>query len=686
MKRIKTSIKILVFILVLTITAAGGAAVLIYKYLPEDKVIHFITEKAESILKMDVNIQGINYNLDGISVYGVTIKDTDSKFKLMTIEKTDLSFSLIHLLKKELKLENLVIHRPTINLKFENEKINLEENINKIISSNSITSNIKVELPDIEIQNAMIIFTSVDDLLKPLNGSYTLSTNISIDQDNKTITFINSEATLPSGRGNINGNFILNYSSDITFSGNANITKFNFPWIYNFTGDKNFLPFSSGFAEINEFLFSVKDKTIAGKFSASTVLKDSNSIKGTGKFKYSIDKYLLHFEDLDASIGEDSVYLTDLYINTKYSSVSFNASKISSKIKNFRYFIDIPYQLYGYVSGNLSYFKKINANLSINAGWDLRNKTITDFKTDLIIKDNSFKKENIPFKLFDSPSKISIAANGDNFDNFVTYIYIDDFNTSKIIGENSNNNGSSPPDIPVKLSGKIYINNVIHKEYTLKNSFIDYNISNNIININKAVTNFENTKLEANGVLNLRSPSNGRINLQFNAFKIQNISKYAEKFKNRLFGIAKGKISLGFSLKNISKTFKGNAEFSITNGKMLNTGLQNALGIFLEPLKYKLRDLEFNTIYGNLNISGDSYTVNSFVFNSREIRMSVNGKFNGGFSGNLDINVEFNDDFIKEIPNIAYLQLNKYKSGLWYTIPLKVNGDITNSDNFKILK
>jgi len=137
----------------------------------------------------------------------------------------------------------------------------------------------------------------------------------------------------------------------------------------------------------------------------------------------------------------------------------------------------------------------------------------------------------------------------------------------------------------------------------------------------------------------------------------------------------------------LTKSLKGKMEFTIQNGKVANTGIQNGLGIWLSELKYKLKDLEFNTIHGNFNIAGNNYYINAFSFTAPDIRLNLEGYLNRNLEGDMKMDLEFTKNFILDLPNPAFLQLNKYKRGGWYSIPFQIKGkDITESKNITRLR
>jgi len=153
-----------------------------------------------------------------------------------------------------------------------------------------------------------------------------------------------------------------------------------------------------------------------------------------------------------------------------------------------------------------------------------------------------------------------------------------------------------------------------------------------------------------------------------------------ENRTGRIFGNAKARGNLRFNpfLQNIEDSLQGKCDFQISNGKIANTGIQDQLGIFLDPLKYKLKDLEFNTISGSITISGKSYRFNPLVFTSPDIRLMAEGSVTNKDTLDSKITLEFDNTFIQDLTNpAAMLALNRYKKGKWYTRHFAIKGNIS---------
>ena len=96
-----------------------------------------------------------------------------------------------------------------------------------------------------------------------------------------------------------------------------------------------------------------------------------------------------------------------------------------------------------------------------------------------------------------------------------------------------------------------------------------------------------------------------------------------------------------------------------------------------------MKDLEFNKIYGNISFDRNNYIIRSFIFNSEDIRLKIQGPINDKLdTTRLDINLEFTDHFIQDLPAVA-LGLRGNKRGQWYIIPFIAQGNITEGKNIK---
>jgi len=222
--------------------------------------------------------------------------------------------------------------------------------------------------------------------------------------------------------------------------------------------------------------------------------------------------------------------------------------------------------------------------------------------------------------------------------------------------------------------------------YSFGKTTAGYTLARKRLQVGPIQTEFMGGEIRGRGTIDFNSPVTPvDCTVAFERLRVQNISRMSERFKDRMFGLASGNAEIGFSLSeniDVRKSFRGKMEFTIDRGKLVDTGIQNGLGILLSDLKYKLKDLEFSKIYGNFTIAGSDYQINSFLFSAPDIRLRLDGHINNELEGDLKIDLEFTRQFIQDLPNPVLLQLNKYKRDRWYVIPFQSKGkDVTDSKN-----
>ena len=259
--------------------------------------------------------------------------------------------------------------------------------------------------------------------------------------------------------------------------------------------------------------------------------------------------------------------------------------------------------------------------------------------------------------------------------------------------------------IQSEISGLAEIENLDIDEYNLSNFYLNYSFVNGILNLNRINCKFSGGNIDANGFLDIKSNiPYVDLKLNFSDVKVQDVTKYNNDLAGRFFGTAKGNANIEFRIekgKSLFESLKAKMEIEVDKGKLVNTGMQEGLSVYLSELKYKLKDIEFNKIYGNFSILENNCYINSMLFNSPDVRLKVNGYFifpegdGKKYPGDLKYMLEFNDYFIQDIPNLPQAQLigkllkipALKKEGDWYIMSFKDKGDdITNSKNIKPLE
>ena len=215
---------------------------------------------------------------------------------------------------------------------------------------------------------------------------------------------------------------------------------------------------------------------------------------------------------------------------------------------------------------------------------------------------------------------------------------------------------------------------------------LQYLLAGSSVTINGFQFMYADGKISGSGTMTTgRGAPQGSLKLNIAGLLMQNAIAFNEKIRNRFFGLVNGKAAIDFEISDkILDTARGNAEFTIDKGKLVDTGIQDGLGLLLSELKYKLRDLEFNKIYGNFDIRGTNYQIHSFIFNSNNVRLKMTGTFNKKLIANpLNITLEFTREFIQDLPGMITIGLNKYLKGDWYIMPFIQTGDMMNGNNLR---
>jgi uncharacterized protein involved in outer membrane biogenesis len=347
----------------------------------------------------------------------------------------------------------------------------------------------------------------------------------------------------------------------------------------------------------------------------------------------------------------------------------------------------------GVMAGELSYDNKaLSARVAIkNGSFGEKGSVISGLNETFVVNSGVMKKENISVNIMGYPAKVSIATTDRKFRKFALNI-----ETPKLKVDTEETKATSDPagyllkDSEIEVSGRISIGEASFGQTNIHDTQVYYRLQQGRILINRFTSKIHSGQIMGAGRI---SPEKKGINLDidvaFDRLKVQSLTAQSEKFKDRFFGMASGRLSLGFTVsdrKDFMKSLQGRGDVRIQNGKIANTGIQNGLGTWLAELRHKLKDIEFSDIHGNFQVDGGRYQINSLSFKAPDIRLDVSGNVQHDLQGDLKIDLQFNRNFIIDLPNPAFLQLAKYKKGGWYSIPFEVRGkDITDSKNMRRL-
>lgn len=712
MKRIKTlPFKRFITILASLLATFILAGILIILFFPKQKIIGLVSDGVENTIGKKIIIKSIDISFNGIILKDIVLthKDTTSKIdkkdlpkngknsknidktkKTLVIKKIiepiirakeiRLGFSFWSLLDKEFVINQISVIDPQLKLTIDNDKkTNIDDIIKKIEEAGKKGKKTKIE--SIKIRNLSLTIESTEKNIKILNGTHKIDSNIELKNDHATVDSLKIE--LHQKRGIIKANLKINIKKAEITDGTINVKNGNPQWIYEHI--KVNLPYYNINGELTNFRF--KDKVIDSQVKASSSLKGIPHkllVESFGRIDLNKDTVLL--SDTNGKINTSEAVIQKIYFSLKNILYDISVPKCSVNFSDIKPLATIiPNKLYGTYNGSFYYkYGKISATGKVsNVLYDLKKKFLSGLTMNISITNNIFKKEDVICYIMNQPGKVSFASTDGKLERIFLNVGFDTFEYK------TNPKDTTPTDLSVdlgfKVTGKVSINKLIYNEYKFFKITSNYSISNNNLNYSRSKLNFLNGNVYMQGNIGLTKDPVVKSMITFNNVKMQQVSQFSKKLKNRLFGTAKGQANISFHLnKKILKDVTGTLDIHATKGKIVNTGIQNGLGIFLTELKYKLRDLEFKTVYSNIQMNKSIYKINSFVFNSDHIRLKMKGIVNYElFAKNLNMNLEFNEYFIQDLPVAVRVAMRKWLNGKWYIVPFTINGDISDSKNIK---
>jgi len=701
--------------LVLAVTAAIAASLIFYLY-PKDSVLSMIKAGAEKALKRQVSIDSLEYSIRGVLLNNVSVYENlpDGKSaELARAEEAVIRFSLLSMLKKDFRIDTVAFKKFRIVWEFTKDGDNNLKRLFNDISQGSDTSSgaTKVHVSKLLLYECSFILLNPPQSYKPLEGEYVVDATVNIEESGK-LSVTNSRIVLPEKRGELYPEIAINTSGEFNIQGNTKAVNLDIPWTYGFARSRVNLPFQTVNCSIDNL--SITKKAVKGH------VKGNSSLKGTGKIlnvdgwcTVDIPARMIYLSSITGKLADSTARLDSMNISSSTGGgiKKFNASDFSIDLADARSFSNIvPSGLYGRARGNLSYDgKSYSGKIELSgSGYTGNAEIVSDINTVIDINNGIIKKESIPCRIFGNSSTISVATTDSSFTNFYLIIRSDRIEADKIkfskpgSGRDTSDSdkSSGSPDsrgsrpgqginIGINIAGKVQVKELVYEDYTFRNIDSDFRASGSTVKIPGLTADIFSGKLYGSGKIDISGNTPyAQIQVRYNNIKVQDIAINNENMKDRFFGFADGTANLNFQVReNMLSTFRGNTTFSITRGKVVNTGVQNGLIIFLAELRYKLKDLEFQKIYGNIDINKNIFTINSFIFNAEDVRLLMNGEVNSELiANNMSIKLEFNNHFIKDIPRPAVTVLGEYLNGNWYTIPFAASGSLTDSKNIKMLK
>ncbi len=687
MKPVKKPFKIGIIVTCAALAALAGAFAAVYYFFPIEKVKTIVAKQAEASLARAVSIGHIRYGIHGLHLSDITVFDglSEKDPTLAKISECHLGIHLRSLLSFQMNFDFIHLEGLSLDIVYANGISNLERFIDDY-NKTPITTKIDV----VRFRDARISLKNPPESMKPLSGTYRLSSTIDISSKDAT-TARNTIIHLPENRGTIQSERIDIAAKDGGFLLKTNVAleRCSLLWVYGWKSGAP-LPFRTFDGTIDDLIITARE--IKGKVKGSSQLASGKTIAVDGACTVTIPTKHTLITNTECRLGNSSANVKVLSIPSNGSIDRLVIQKLTADIQDIQPLIGfLPTHVRGTVSGNFSYENGVvNADIKISGGAiGIDGKIARNINETIQITNNTFRKENIAVTILDTPCTLSIATAGNMFNSFIINASAKEMTIDTDSSKDDKINLAEIA-IPIAIQGNIAIEKLFIDKYTFSSAKAAYAAKGTHIAINSFSAKCFGGEIEGRGaVIGTKNDADIETTFTFKKIKVQQIAELHETIKNRFFGTAHGKSEIAFRSGKDSealKSMKGRIEFTIDNGKLVDTGLQNGLGTVLSEMKYKLKDLEFSKIAANLSILGSNFYVNHFEFFAPDVRLKLEGYFNKELEGDLKLNLEFNKNFIQDVPNPALLQLNKYKQGGWYIIPFAMKGSITKGENYKKLK
>jgi hypothetical protein len=676
-------LKILLIVIAASVLVITTGTAILIKFYPTEKILKLITTKAEAALGRKVSVKDIGYGFGGVVLTGVTVHESDENSPVLaSVEKADLRISFLSLLKLELDFDSITLKQARCNIVFDDKG---ESNLGKLVSTlkGGGESGVTAKISKIRLIGANLTLSNPPSYLAPLAGGYEIDALVHIG---KNIEVSDCSIRLPHPRGKVHPDLTIKILKDnFEISGKVKLENAAIPWVYQW-GSNVTLPYNVANGMVRKLV--ITKSYVRGDVSATcTLLNSPKLVIADGYCKVDIDGRTVFIGRTQGAIEKSSFYIDGLHFTFDGKLISFNIRNIDARMADVMPLLKfIPPKIYGSVEGNLKNAAGLyNGNLVLNGcGYDPDTKIISDLNARISITNNMFKATGIPFNFYGNPCALSIASTESSLSKLFINVGAEKIvlDTEKIKISQSND----PVNIPVEINGIVNVAQLTYGQQRFSNIQLQYRLSGGTCAIKGFQFIFAEGRVSGDGNILLgKGAPTASLSIRVVNLAMQNAFAISDKMRNRFFGLVSGSAKIEFEVSSrILQTARGNAEFTLEKGKLVDTGIQNGLGLILSELKYKLRDMEFNKIYGNVDIRGITYLINSFIFNSNNVRLKINGTIDQKLvAAPLHINLEFTREFIQDLPGLITLGLNKYLKGEWYILPFIMSGDITDGKNVK---
>ncbi|HSV96194.1 MAG TPA: AsmA-like C-terminal region-containing protein [Spirochaetota bacterium] len=689
MKR-KKVLKITIVILLLLMLALAGGVVLLYNFYPKDSVLTILSAQAGKELKRTIVIETLDYSLRGIVLHKLKLhngaKDCPGVFA--SADDAIVRFSLLKLIfKREFDINFVNIVGLNLNICYRDGASNLE-NLIADLSTDDSTS-FAARLDTIRLSRARISLRNPPSYLKPLEGEYLVDGIIDFTGE-KSLTFSDAAITLPEKRGTLFPDLrIILLKNDFEISGTVSLERCALGWVYRWGTDLT-LPYQDFSGKVTNL--KISRRSVEGSPRGTSILPGNRPLMVNGFCRVNIDGERVFISNTQGSVLSSSFLIEDFLFDFHGNIRKFSIKNIDARIDDIRPVLPfLPEELNGTAKGSLALTESgYNGTLQINAGYGQGDAIVKNAHATVTISANRIQWTPAKALLFNQPFDITFSSTDGAFRKFQINASGAEFilpqNLKKTITQKPPDTQKTMTELPFDVSGTVSVGTLTIDQFSFGRTSAVYSLSRKRLSFGPVQSEFMGGEVRVKGSVDLAHPNTMvDCSVNFDRLRVQNLSRLSERFKDRIFGLASGNAELNFSLsENIEfhKSLRGKMEFTIDRGKLVDTGIQNGLGILLSDLKYKLKDLEFSKIYGNFTISGNEYQINSFLFSAPDVRLKLDGYINTELEGDLKIDLEFTRQFIQDLPNPVLLQLNKYKRDRWFVIPFQSKGkDVSDSKN-----
>lgn len=686
--------KILLLIPLTLIILSALTVTAIYHFFPKEKILAYIAAEAEKVIEKKVEIRDLSYGLTGISLTGISITDSDKKEVVLKIEEATLGFSLRSLLSDEFEITGIYLTSPSIKLEFDSDgKSNIEKMIDLPEIDPDEPRKRTASIAEVVIKDFQVDLISSHPAVDLPEGIYRLSAEILLD-DFEEIPVKNLVFEGPGETGRFTGDILITTGENWSVTGDLDVKNASLQWIYDWQ-DVQVVPFLIINGKVTDL--TITADSVYGKADATSTLRGTTSVaEAVGECRVEINNRKVIIKNGDGKINRSNFYLKRLTLNFNGDIVNFDVENINARLGDISHILNfMPDPLYGHVRGNVSYSRFYNGRLSLTGvGYKVKNIHASDINTVVNINDSIIKSEKVKLKINGYPAVFSVATHDKSFERYFAELHIEKMQLAGIPELPARDTGrkDSPGrgfNLPIDINGSVHIENFQYDDLKLDGTRVLFTAKGGTIDIRRLTTGFAGGRFNIQSTIETGSPvMTGSALINFEGVRAHELFDRFEQLERRVFGSLAGRSKIDFELsRKFYETLNGTVEFNADRGKIVDTGIQHGLGIWLSELKYKLSDLEFNKIYGNLTLKGKKIYINSFIFNSPNIRLNMKGGIDRELIADyVTIDLEFNNQFIADLTPAVIFGLSKYKEGSWYTVPFSASGDLTDPRNIRRLK